>query len=227
MISAGSRPTSAQWPRKTSSLWRTVVGPAAHVAHVGVLRDEPQRALLAAPADHDRRAAGLQRLRHVARVVGACRSGPANVGRSSRSSARQICTASSSRSRRSPRTREVEAVARVLDVVPGRADTEDRAAVRDDVERRDHLREQRRVAVRDAGDERAELRPVRCAPRARRAACTPRGSVRRVRRARAAARSGPSPRPMRTRSSSAASACSSVWSNISASGAPAWRKPGI
>ena len=45
----------------------------------------------------------------------------------------------------------------VLGLVPRGADAEDGAALGDDVERRDDLGEQRRVAVRHAGDERAEL----------------------------------------------------------------------
>ena len=52
--------------------------------------------------------------------------------------------------------RELEAVARVLDVVPGGAEPEDRPAAGQHVEGRRSLREQRRVAVRDAGHERAE-----------------------------------------------------------------------
>ena len=52
---------------------------------------------------------------------------------------------------------KVEAEAVVLLLVPRGADAEDGAAVRDHVERRDDLGEQRGVAVRDAGDERAEL----------------------------------------------------------------------
>ena len=52
--------------------------------------------------------------------------------------------------------RKLEAVARVLDVVPGCAEPEDRPAAGQHVEGRRGLREQRRVAVRDARHERAQ-----------------------------------------------------------------------
>ncbi len=57
-ISSQSRPTSSQWPRKTSSFWRITSGPPVReqVAGVGVLRDQSQRLLLAHRTDHDRRA---------------------------------------------------------------------------------------------------------------------------------------------------------------------------
>ena len=44
----------------------------------------------------------------------------------------------------------------MLDVVPGASDAEDGPPPRDDIERRDDLREDGRVAVGHAGDERAE-----------------------------------------------------------------------
>jgi len=59
--------------------------------------------------------------------------------------------------------RKLEAVARVLRLVPGRADPEHRTSPRDDVERRDDLGEHRRIAVRDAGDERPEQDALRLA----------------------------------------------------------------
>ena len=52
--------------------------------------------------------------------------------------------------------REVVAVALVLDLVPGGAEAEDRPPAGDGVERRDLLGQQRRIAVRDARDERPE-----------------------------------------------------------------------
>ena len=61
-----------------------------------------------------------------------------------------------------------EAVGAVLVLVPRSADPEVRAAAGDDVERRHHLRQQRRVAVGDAGDERAE-RESACGARGERA----------------------------------------------------------
>ena len=57
---------------------------------------------------------------------------------------------------RSPSGGNVEAVALVLRLEPARADPEHGAAPGDDVERRDDLREQRRIPVGVARDERRE-----------------------------------------------------------------------
>jgi hypothetical protein len=56
--------------------------------------------------------------------------------------------------------REVEAERPVLDVEPRGTDTEHRSAARDDVERADHLGEERGVPIGDAGDQRAEGDPL-------------------------------------------------------------------
>src|SRR5690349_3970669 len=45
------------------------VGAAVDVAHVGVLRDEAERAFLTAAADHDARPARLERARYVQRLL--------------------------------------------------------------------------------------------------------------------------------------------------------------
>ena len=75
---------------------------ADDVAHVGVAGHEPQRPLLAAAADQDGRPAGLHRRRHVARLVDPVVAARRSVGASSVNMARQICSASSRRSSRSP-----------------------------------------------------------------------------------------------------------------------------
>ena len=99
--------------------------------------------------------------------------------------------------------------------------------LRDDVERRHHLGEQRGVAVRDAGDERAELHPFG----ARRERAEQR--VRLEDRLVGAAERGQLPEvvhhPHRLEAARLGRAARArrVRSNISASVAPACRKPGI
>src|SRR5260221_14524187 len=56
---------------------------------------------------------------------------------------------------------EVDAVGLVLSLIPRGADAKDRATVRDLVERRGHVREQRGVPVGDSRDERTEVRRLR------------------------------------------------------------------
>ncbi len=128
---------------------------AEEVARVAALGDEPQRPLLPAAADQDRGPAGSDRTWDVEgvldAVVGAVEAGcvlaehePADLH-----GLRETLEALARRG-------ELEPVSPVLLLVPGRADAEDRATRRDDVERRHDLREQRRIAIGDAGDERAE-----------------------------------------------------------------------
>ena len=125
------------------------------VRHVGVLRRDPQGSLLAASANEDRWSLWLDWARHVERLadpVVATLERRAVLGEH-RAHDRECLV--------EPvhplaKGRKVEAVARVLDVVPGCAEPEDRPATRQDVEGRRGLREQRRVAVRDAGHERAQ-----------------------------------------------------------------------
>ena len=63
VISSSSRPTAAQWPFSTSRLWAHSWGLPPKFAAVGVAGDDPQRELLAAAADPDRRVRLLERLR--------------------------------------------------------------------------------------------------------------------------------------------------------------------
>ena len=135
-------------------LVRHRVDVADDVAGIGVLRNEPQGAALAAAADEDRhvfleRPRVADRLRHVddpALVRGRAlapqqwqelervlQEGVALVGR-----------------------RERPAVGRVLVGVPREPETAERAAAREHVERRDDLAEVGDVPERDAGDQRAE-----------------------------------------------------------------------
>src|SRR5262249_50949641 len=136
------------------------VGAPVDVAHVGVLGDEAQGALLAAAADHDARAVLLDRARDVL-----CLLDPVVLAGEARSFLREHRPADLQRLFETVEaltsSRELEAEAVVLLLVPRRADAEDRPPARDDVQRRDHLRQERRVPVRHAGHERAELRAGR------------------------------------------------------------------
>ena len=151
-------------------------GVAEDVHHVGVARHQPQRPLLAAAADEDRRPARLHRARHVAGLVDPVvaaverrrllgEHGPADLQRL----LQPVQPLAGGR--------EVEAQSLVLDVVPGRADAEDGPARADDVERRHDLGQVRRVAVGDAGHHGAEPHPSTSAPPARRAGCRRRASA--------------------------------------------------
>ena len=129
VTSAGSRPTSAQCARRTSTLWATVAGSPVMLRHVGVARHQAQRAPLAATADEDRRPAGrtgrgtlrASWTRVVAAVEGRRllgEHGPADLQRLVESVEPL------------PDRWEVEAQPLVLDVVPRRADAEDGPAPR-------------------------------------------------------------------------------------------------
>ena len=159
---------------------------------------EPQRLLLALAADHDRRTAGRDRRRRVDgvlhAVVLALERRPLAAEH-----ARQICSASSSRSKRSFTGGKSTPSASCSTSNHAAPMPRNARPLRDHVERRDDLGEDRRVAVGDAGDERAELDALACGPRARRAACRPRTSRARAGRAAAAGRSGPSPSRCRSR----------------------------
>jgi hypothetical protein len=119
------------------------------------LRHEAERPLLAAAADEDRRAARLHRRRDVVRLVRPVvralerRRGPGEHGTADLQRLLQPVEPLAG-------GREVEPQSVVLDVVPGGADTQDRPAAADDVERRDDLGQVRRVPVRHAGDQGAE-----------------------------------------------------------------------
>ena len=125
-----------------------------------MLGDEPQRDLLARSADRGSAA------------------GPAAAVRAG--SKRSMITGQRSREVAEPARRGAELVAVLLVVAlePTGADAEDEAAVADVVDRAGHVGEQVRVAVRVAGDERADARRVRSRPPSPRAACTPRSARR-------------------------------------------------
>ena len=95
---------------------------AEEVAGVGVLRDQAQRLALAAAADQDPRAAGAGSAagRRPSRPAGS--AVPSKAPSSSLHIWRQICSASSSRSKRSEVEREGDAEAVVLALVPGGAE---------------------------------------------------------------------------------------------------------
>src|SRR5215217_5024218 len=134
-------------------------GIAAQVAGVRVAGDEPQRAPLARAADEDRDAF-LERPRVARRCLD--REGATLEARRPRSphQRQQLERVLEPREALGQR-RELPAVEPVLALEPGRADPAQRAAARQHVERRDDLREVGDVAVRDAGDERAEPDPLR------------------------------------------------------------------
>ena len=125
------------------------------VRHVGVLRRDPQRSLLTAAADEDLRTARLDRSRHVERLldpVVRARERRALLGEHRLDDRERFLQPIHPLADR----REVVAIALVLDLVPGGAEAEDRPPAGDGVERRDLLGQQRRIAVRDARDERAQ-----------------------------------------------------------------------
>ena len=131
---------------------------AEHVAGVGVPGDEPQRAPLARAADEDRDAL-LQRPRIADGLLHGDR--PALEARSARApherqQLERVLQAGEALGER----REVPAVQPVLALEPGGAESAHGAPAGDDVERREDLGEVAEVAVRDAGDERAELHPL-------------------------------------------------------------------
>ena len=125
------------------------------MGHVRELGGDAQRPLLAATADEDRRTAGLDRARAVERlmdaVVVALEARPF-LGEHELGDRQRLLEAVHPLLHR----REVDPVADVLLLVPGGADAEDRPATRQHVQRRDLLGEHRRIAVRDAGHERAQ-----------------------------------------------------------------------
>ena len=127
---------------------------AEQVAGVGVARDEPQRLALARSADEDRDAL-LQRPR-VADRLGDRRRAALEARRARAPHERQQLERVLQQRVAVRARREVPAVELVLALKPGRAEAAHRAPAAQHVERGDDLREVREVAVRDAGDERAE-----------------------------------------------------------------------
>ena len=128
--------------------------------HVGVLRRDPQRALLAHAADEDRRSLRLDGSRFVERRVELV-----VLAVERRRFLREHRLGDRQRLLEPVHPfadrREVIAVAGMLDVIPGRPEPEDRAPPGDHVERRRLLREQRRVPIRDPRDQRPEPDPTR------------------------------------------------------------------
>ena len=126
------------------------------VRHVGVLRGDLQRPLLASPADDDLRAAGLERPRAVQGAVD-----PVVAALEARTVLGEHRAADRERLVEPVHPladgREVEPVAAMLVLVPGRPESQHRAAAGQHVQRRDHLRQQGRVPVRDTRHERREL----------------------------------------------------------------------
>ena len=194
VISAGSRPTSSQWPLEHAEQVPRPLGVAEEVAAVGVLGDHAQRLALAAAAD---RGSGCRR----AAASGCCRRRvtewcvPATVA----------CSCGEHRAR-DPQVvlepleallqrRERVAVGVVLVLEPAGADPVERAAAGDDVERRRDLGVLRRIAVADAADEQPERDRRRARRERRRGSCCPRTSSSRRADAAGSGGSGPSPRP--------------------------------
>ena len=114
---------------------------AEAVPDVGVLGRDPQGHLLAAAADHDRDPPLRRRVEPF----------PARLDHRQR----RVEVAQAARSRP-----ELVAVLVVVALEPARADPEDEPPAGDVVDRARHVGEQVRVAVRVAGDERAELDPL-------------------------------------------------------------------
>src|SRR4029453_13025086 len=136
-------------------LAREFLGRAGPVALVRITRHQPQRALLAGASDQDRGAAGLYRRRYVQRLVRAVVAPVERRAFAAQHAADDLERLVEPRQALADR-REIEAIALVLGLEPARADPEDRAAARHDVERRDDLREVGGIPVGVAGDERAE-----------------------------------------------------------------------
>ena len=162
-IVAGSRPIASQWPCEDLGLVPEGLEPEREpVGHVGVLRGDLQRPLLAAATDEDARSAGLDRARDVERLVDPVvgpGEGRAVLGEHRPDDRQRLVEAVHPLADR----RELVAVADVLLLVPGRPEPEDRPTAGDDVERRRRLGQERRVAVGHAGHERAQPDPRRLA----------------------------------------------------------------
>jgi pimeloyl-ACP methyl ester carboxylesterase len=134
------------------------VGSGEQVRRVGVLRDQPESLLLAATADHDRGVRPGQGLRRVERtlevivppVVRSFVATPHPQGDLER--LLQPFEPLGDR-------REIEPEAAGLLLVPGGADAEPGAPIREDIEGRDDLGEQTRLPVDRSGDQGEQLRP--------------------------------------------------------------------
>src|SRR5829696_1065547 len=128
------------------------------VAGVGVLGHQPERHPLAGSADEDGWPAGRDRPGHVEGTLDAVvlpGVGRGVLGEHGLADVQGVDEPLEPL----PQRREVEVVAPVLLLVPGRADAEEGPTPGDDVEVGHDLRQVGRVPVRDAGDEGAELHP--------------------------------------------------------------------
>ena len=125
------------------------------VAHVRVLRDQLQRALFSSTTDQDRRTVLLDGSRKIQRTINAVVAAlegrrllpehrPADLKRF-------FETAQPFTDRR-----ELVTITAMFVLVPGGADTKDRASGGDDIEGSDHLRQERRVAIGHARHECAQ-----------------------------------------------------------------------
>ena len=173
---AGSRPTSAQCCRSTSSLCATRSSPAPgeEVAGVGVLRDEAQRLLLARMppimiGTRPAAAGGAQRLLELV-VLAVVR--PVVVGPHLPHDLQRLLDPLEPLLQR----RERDAEAAVLLLVPGGPEPEHRSPAGEDVEGGHDLGQQAGVPVGDAGHHQLQLDASRCARRGTRAWCSPRAS---------------------------------------------------
>src|SRR5919199_3452134 len=128
---------------------------AADIAEVGVLCDEPECDLLAAAPDHDWR----PRLLHRWRVIVGSRNSKvlaAEACRALRHHAVDNLDRLLKHLHALTHRRKRPAVGQELLVVPGRPEANDAATMRDDIERREHLGQQRRVAIRHPNHQLAE-----------------------------------------------------------------------
>ena len=170
-----SRPTSSQWPLQHLDLVAQELDVAHRVPHVGVARDRAQRLLLARAADQDRQAL-LDRRRQehqlVERVVAARRRRDASRRRRARGAPRPTRPSSRGAGRSPTRTRSRSPGARARCHAPPMP--RDRAAAAGVVDRRQHLRDDARVAERVRADEQAEPDVRRDLRPRREASCSPR-----------------------------------------------------
>ena len=132
---------------------------AEDVARVGVPRHQPQRLLLAAAADHDRRPGSAQRRRHAQRLgelVVPPLVRPVVVAPHLLADLQRLLQPLEPLADRHHR----HAQAALLPLVPGRADAQPGPAAGQHVQRGDDLRQQPGMPVHHAGDEHPERHPL-------------------------------------------------------------------
>ena len=221
VTSEGSRPTAAQCPRRTSTLW--AIGRRRRRRGCTCRRNGPPACSVRfSPPPPTRMGGppGWTGRRHVAGLVDPVvapverrrllgEHGPADLQRLLQSV--QPLAAG----------REVEAQPLVLDVVPGRADAEDGPPAADDVERRHDLGQVGGVAVGDAGDHGAEPHPRGPGRQRAEQGVGVEHGLARARPWGAVGRSGPSPRPSRSPSPRPRSPCATTSSKRAPGVSPA------